>query len=169
MEQEFRPIVTDYVTLTEEEFVKFSVHAYKERFARMKWLSILGAATFIAGFIIPSQLVVIAGLGLFGVGTGDIVYVKEYLKRTFNDPKNSIAKNPCRAIINERTIDFEFENGISSSMPWKNFIKIEELDGVYLLYISRYAPVIMLPRAQSPEDWKLFIELVEAKKRSCPP
>jgi hypothetical protein len=164
MDTEFKPIVTEYVTISEEEFTKFSMHAYRDLFKLYKWILIGGVPIFIAGFIIPNFYVVWAGLFFMGMGLGVPLYMKEWLKKSYKDPKNVWVRSPSRAVISDDTIEFESENGSKSSTPWSNFVKIEELGGAYMLYVARYMPVVMFPRAQSEQDWKGFVALVEQKK-----
>ncbi|MBC8065311.1 MAG: YcxB family protein [Chlorobia bacterium] len=158
-----KPIETAYVFLTEDEYVANSMWAYRRRVQRMLLLSIFGIVAFIAGFLIPHETVVIAGLCIAGIGFADPLYVKGLLQKRHRDPKNTLMQMPMRAVI------FESQSGVSSTIPWTTFIDIEEYGGNILLYIAKESPIVMLRRAQSAEAWSLFSALVETKRATIPP
>ena len=158
------PIVTDYVNLTEEEFIRFSLHAHRKRVGRMKLIGTLGCVLFLAGMVLAVQLVVFTGLVLAGTGFGDVVYLRSWFKKRYLDPKNLNLRSPTRAVIDDVQVSFESQSGTRSSIPWANFIDIEEFDGNILLYIAKETPAVMLPRAQSEGDWARFKALSETKR-----
>lgn len=151
-------IVTEFITVTIAEQLDFVRHTYRLRF-------ILDALAVVAGVLVmayaESRFKVLGG-GIVGGGIGDYVYLHWHVRRAYADPKNKTLRDPTRARITEDKIVLESQGGIVSELPWASLRSITQHKGNFYLTVSTWSSIIMLQRAQSPEDWARFSAWAEA-------
>lgn len=159
----FETITTDYVALSLEEHTRVILHIYRTRLRRMMVVSVIGVAALVWGAIYAKEAIFFLGLVAVFLWPADYLYIKGYVKRQLEHPKNEVHRDPTRAIISEELLSLESRAGVKSEVPWSSFNKIEKFGDCYLLYFNQLTPVILVPRAQSAGDWQRFSAFVDGK------
>jgi len=75
-----------------------------------------------------------------------------------------LADQKTRAVITAESVTFEAEKGIQITVPWTEFVKIEQYGDDYLLYTAKNTALPVFKRFQTSEQWSQFTQWAESNK-----
>lgn len=151
-------IVTEYVTWT------FAEHMAIVHYLHRLWFLLFGLIAFAGVFVFMLAEPPFKPIGgaLVVMGIGNYLYIRWHYRRLWNDPKAKLTRDPTRARITKDKLIFESQGGTKSEVPWTSLRGIEKNKDDYYLFVTRVSAIIMLKRAQSPEDWIRFSALADS-------
>lgn len=156
-------ITTDFVTVEDHVMVSVLSHVHRKRRTWSLVGAILGVGLFVSGFFLQSEINVVGGLVAAGAFAYDSqIAIPKRWQRAHS--KDSTGGRKVRAVITADSVSFEAENGVQTTVPWSEFVKIEEFGGDYLLYTGTTSVMPVFKCFQTDEQWSQFKLWAEANK-----